>query len=930
MRRIIAFIMIAVMLIGTMYVMAEDTDSDLKTGIDSRAEALLTLEIIEGFAPKAEVTRYTVRNSLNKVFGNDIISEKFFGESYIDQAVSLDNLLAVLLDALGYTDYIGVKWNGYNQVSRYAAAKAIGLISSGTKIDRELDMQLYVELIWKSLFEVNTYDVSNVTDNIGNINFVYTEGKTLGERCLGLSIVTGIINGIDSVNIKSGIMSENGIVIGGDYYKIKIFDIERYIGRYAECVVNKDTAVAAAVRIPEQKNYVWSFRSEDFDNKSTLSKIYYYNEQDKLKNVVLDDVDVVFNGVCVEKPSDAVLRQEDAIYTLIDNDKDGRAEVVLIDVYDVARVEIISKGSESVYLTAKNGKNYDFKKFYEDGRNVLDAKGNQVEWNEITSNDILLIRREILNNNRENDGMIDNINAVRWSMDKVNGSLDSIGSDKRNIIVGGVKYKAVPELLNNQDKMKSLKAGDDVTCYMDIFGRIADIDIYNSSAKAAAIIKMGFENHGLESKVLMKCLTEDNKVEILKLKKDVLLDGKKVSSEELLGTKYGYKFFTNGKIIEQLVKIKVNATGEVSSVTTADGVENDDFWKMSAPLTASYYDAWGVRTMNGKYVADSKTKVFTVYTDKDEFSNASPTGSISTSEYTLYCVDEDSYHVGYVLNPYKSIEGSSNEYVWGTNTAYLVLENGTKLDTRDGENVPYLLCWNGSKQVELVCKSPTLTSTRRTDNSLAFLAANSKGSNYLYKNLLKQVGWSGWKARAFQDLKPGTVINANISDGYVSSFDICFAPDFVESDLKNGTWNSLPFEGIPGYNNNNSNYGLGTDKFYHQLIYAYGEVQRLSAYGPIVNNHLPTNSEIRSLIPAGTTLNEDTAQEFMNDSKNTGIFPLADWERLYPIDTTAKIWFYNFNTGKMFSGDFSDLASGDRAFVKRTDSSMLMIVYRVD
>ena len=51
-------------------------------------------------------------------------------------------------------------------------------------------------------------------------------------------------------------------------------------------------------------------------------------------------------------------------------------------------------------------------------------------------------------------------------MDKVNGPLNSMNFDKTVFKVDGAEYKLTPELLNDKDKIKSLKAGDDVTCYM--------------------------------------------------------------------------------------------------------------------------------------------------------------------------------------------------------------------------------------------------------------------------------------------------------------------------------------------------------------------------------------------------------------------------------------------------------------------------------
>ena len=225
------------------------------------------------------------------------------------------------------------------------------------------------------------------------------------------------------------------------------------------------------------------------------------------------------------------------------------------------------------------------------------------------------------------------------------------------------------------------------------------------------------------------------------------------------------------------------------------------------------------------------------------FTNATETGSFNETTYTLYNVDDETNRIGYILNPYRTLKGRSNEELYGgINATYMVLRRGTTIDDRTGEEVPYLYCWNNDRTIKLISKDPDLIPTRHESDSLALQAAKTGASNLLYIHLRDIVGYTenGWKNRKFNELEPGTLINLKISDGYVIAFDIMFAPDHVEEDIKNGTWNNPPFEGVPPYSNNNT-YGLNKERFKQDLIYAYGEVQRMTPYGPVVNNHLPTN-----------------------------------------------------------------------------------------
>ncbi|MCI9625648.1 MAG: hypothetical protein HFI90_02575 [Clostridia bacterium] len=928
MKKMIAIILTMIIMVGMATVPGVAITGDSDTELDSRVEVLLELGIFDSFVGTADVTRYTVRETLNRIMGDDVAATKFFGETYMDGHLTVDNVVAILLDVLGYTEYVELVWESYNASSRLIVAQQIKLIKSSIKTDEQLTMDLYAQLLWNALFEVNTLDVTMISGS----NVKYQEGDTLGEKRLNLQCISGIVEGVCDTNIKRGISSGKSIIINGVQYKYQTIHPEKYIGRYVQCFVNKDSDEVKAVRIMESKNEVWTISAEDIiAEKTTLTNLYYIDERQRQRTIALDDVDVIYNGLLFETITDATLIQTDGIYTLIDNDKDGKAEIILLDVYLPQRVEIVSKGTNATYLTSATGEFYDFKEYYKDGRCIEDANGKTVDWIEISKNDVLLIRRGALPGAVNTGAAVTDMNRVIWSMDKVNGELRTIDSESKILGIDEQEYKLTPFLFNDKERLKKVKPGDDVTCFMDAFGRIADISVYNSQDKVAAVLEL-YEGKGLEMPAL-KCLTEDNKIEYLRFKSKIVLDGQKIDAKQVLSSTYESMFYTGGAIKEQLVKLKLNSKNEITALTTADGIEGDDFNRL--PINASYYDAGdGTRILNGKYIADLQTVVFDVWRDEDSFCNASVKGTIGygdSGKYTLYCIDEETNRVGYVLNTYKKVAERNNFDVWGLNNAYLVVGSGVKIDTRTGDTVKFLRCWNGDREVEMISRDQDLQTTGHTSNSLAYLTANAnKGTNHLYSALYNQVGWNGggWKTRKFVDLEPGTVISVNIFDGYVAAFDICFAPDRLKEDIKNGTWNTLPFEGCPNYNNNNTYYGISATSFYHELLYAYGEVQRVSSYGPVVNNHLPTDAEIKAVLPDGVELTDESVRQMMNGQSEYSIFPVVSWERLYWMDASTKVWFFDLERQKMISGDLGDLCPGDRVFVRRQQGNTLMIVYR--
>ena len=933
MKKLIALILTAVMLVGTLPAFAAETTDVSEAMPNSRVEVLSELGIIDGYAAAAQVTTYGLRDVIKRIFGNDALMTKFYGDVYKDKAVSLDNLLVVLLDALGYTDYANVKGGSYNAVSRYSAAKRIKLIEGSVNPNAKLTMELYVDILYNALFEVEMYEASTISTGKSGEEFIrYESGSTLGEVYLNLIRVSGIVNGVCGIDIKTGIDSEDAIIIGNTKYKYEKDYPDKYIGRYVDAFVDKDTKVIKAVRVAEEENKVWIFHSEDVSKDSGLSEFVYYNEKGKKKPIKLDNVDVVYNGNSFTRVTNSTFIQEDAVYTVIDNDGDNKAEVVLIDVYDVKRAHLFSKGTGATFITCVDGSYYDFEEFYEDGRYIEKADGTELEWDEIAKNDILLIRRDTLPGEAQPEGAIADFNRVIWSMDKVNGTLEYIEADFEKITVDGVEYKLTSSLRKDTAKLNNIECRDEVTCYMDAFGRVSDIDVYKSVEKVAAVIGLDEEGSGLSHKVLIKCITEDNEIIVYSFKNEFVLDGKVVSSEKLLEptSTHRSKFMSGDKVVEQLIKIKANGKNEVVSITTASGFSNDDFY-VTGSYPNSVYGSFGYTVFNGRFIADSKTKTFTVWPDEDLFTNCTETGSFNSTTYTLYNVDEETNRIGYVLIPYATLEGRSNEELYSSvGAAYMVLHSGLTIDDRTGEEVPYLYCWNNDRTIKLISQDKDLIPTTHESDSLALQAAKTGASNLLYIHLRDIVGYTenGWKKRKFNELKPGTLINLKIVDGYVTTFDVMFAPDYVEEDIKNGTWNNPPFEGVPPYSNNNT-FGLSKDKFKQALIYAYGEVQRMTPYGPVVNSHLPTNAEIKEVLPAGTTLTGQMAIDMLN-GKGEQIFPVKEWERLYTLDATVNVWFYDMENNKLTKGDFSNMVPGDRVFsVHNEYGNRLLIVYRV-
>lgn len=880
-------------------------EKDMEIAVDSRAEALTELGIIKSYTPEADVPKEMVDKVLTSITGNNVLSKKFFGDQYKNEVIKVGQLIPIMIDLAGYTDYVAASRGEYNQTNCRIVAQRIGMLKGVSAGNNEkLRMDVFVKILSNTLFEV---DVMRQTVFSEDGKYETQKGrKTINEVC-GIVWVEGTLKGMGKINLTtmSELDDDRIRIENAQYTYKKVDDPEQYIGRYVRAYMDEDEPdTVLALEIMDKENSVFKLESEDLiSSKITATQFAYSDEKGRDKTLKLSDaVNVVYNGEFVPFYSRDDLLAEDAYFTLIDVGCDEIYDTVIIDKYTPIMVSSASNGKISYNIVSMDNDTYDFDDFFEEGYPFVEANGKAAQWRDVTQYDILSVRQS-------KTGVY---NRMIHSIKKVNGVFSQSREEMKYITVDGKEYKTTTELQKNTVMLNRVKLGDEVSVFFDAFDRAVGIISYGNKNQYAAI--MGIASSGMEYKI--KYLAEDGKVYVKSISERIRINGEKINPDEAFGSK-STLFYENGVLKEQLIRIRVDGSDEINSITLANSaVENgtigyDDFTLNydSGDKDVSMVTTNGTKVLQSRYIVDALTKTFKVCTDDDSLCEVRPAMPYESFKGSLYNIDTD-YHVGYGLAKYSTASKLNRYWVLVNATAYVVDHVGTILHPfKEGETATCVYAWSGNTLNELICEDPDYTANTNLYNCMAWASENIRANHngVADDTPLKAEIVNQWLTTKWKDLPTGAVISVNQSHGLVTNFVVQYLPpadgglsteervfEGIENNMTNGSWVIGRWE-----------YGLDKDNINGETIIANGVVQKVNRFGVVLNCHIPL-------------LNE-------------GEFPVAAWNRSLPISSDASVYVVDSSDSRqrVRIGSFSDIRVGDSLIYRKSESNTnFLMIYR--
>lgn len=465
-----------------------------------------------------------------------------------DDPVTRDMAAKLLVTVLGYKTLAELRGgypSGYqilaNQLKLFAGCGSAAEITgsaAATMIENALDAPV---------FQVKTVGGTSVTLDSD------AQDTLLKER-FHIYKVEGVLDGTERTTLLTGSSSlrQGYVTIDGESYaagETKAADWFGYCvtAYYREEQGEECTLVYAAPK--RNKNETIELDIADI-SAVTAKKLTYADEAGKLQTADISLLaSVIYNGKQTAFSS-ALFEGESGRLTMIDNDRDGAYDVLLLNVYRTIVVSGISAvthtvndylGGENVELDAANSEYYLY----------MTNGGQVVSLEDLAQWDVLSYAESI--------GEGKQIKTVLVSKKRVTGIVDTLNESDKRATIEGKEYDIAASMA------EKLKVGDEGTFYIDAFGKIV-------ASGSERDVVYGFVKAGKEGNLggyMLKIFTENNRWVELPLRSKLRLNGVtgRTAAE-------AYRLLTeNGILTPQLVTYRVSAEREISELNTAQGIE---------------------------------------------------------------------------------------------------------------------------------------------------------------------------------------------------------------------------------------------------------------------------------------------------------------------------------------------------------------------
>jgi hypothetical protein len=374
---------------------------------------------------------------------------------------------------------------------------------------------------------------------------------------------------------------------------------------------------------------------------------------------------------------------------------DGTA-CVLIEQYRNVWVKSINASAEVIY-DAITGEQMHLSG--KDAHILILYNGKNIYFSGIDTNDILSVFES---KNKAGEKLI----RADVSTRKVNGTISEVSDG--DVYIGNGIYKKAPEL--NLDVSPGLSA----QFYISTGNEIVGYDILQSipaTDKVGLLIAYdsGASTRGLTTEIKIKIFEDTNKSEIYKLADKVLVDGYVMKSHnEVLNGKGEFAGLLNMKIINSLVRYRIDENGEVSMLDTylkGAGTAEDCLYKINKNTVTMNYNGTSMlfTDTSGYAYAPYRTMPklfgFFIAQDADTAFYETALSSMASSSRVIpitgdiYTLNEDEPYVSYVF--WDGASSSSYDYPFVFEKMSLAIHNGEEcyriLGQRDTENVEYFI-----------------------------------------------------------------------------------------------------------------------------------------------------------------------------------------------------------------------------------------------
>ena len=616
MKKRIISLLIALSTVITLFVPSAVVHAELGIKNELQVSLMAALNIVPGYPSsydaEAKVSAKDFVSFAYRLIGIDNMNISSFMKKYdLDEesdTIGASTAIKIILDIINYDEIMGNTDNYFNFASQMGLTKNVGVSLNSSE---PLTYDQMVMLFW------NTLDMKAL--KLDGINsYSYTD-ETVMEHYLKIYEGKGVVNANETAAIDGRGTTGIGVVrIDSEEYFVGNTITEHLIGSNVKFYYHDDNEKTLRwIETNKSKNQTVSVYGNDIT--SATDKAIIYDGDSKSKTLKLDDkYMIIYNG----KVSDGSIGIE-AVMSLnsqnyfIDNDSNGKYNVVIINDYEYYLVDAISKNTYTVNdYTAKTSVELgeaDRLTVYENGiRTTADAikQGSVIAVAKSADSSVILV--QIL------DGL-------------VTGEITSLSSG--TMTISGTKYNISPSYAGD-----ALKVGRGGSFYFDNYGRIVRcVGLKEASSQYGYLLNF-YRGDDPNGDCFAEILTAEGTRETFTVKQSVNVNGEKCN----LGTAL-QRIEKN-----QLVTYKVSSDKRITKINTANKsyIGRDtatEIFSMHFKGAGKYRK--NNMCFNSKYLLDSTTPIFEIPYNKDKYDYTVmyPSLLVNNTTYDISVYDIDDY-----------------------------------------------------------------------------------------------------------------------------------------------------------------------------------------------------------------------------------------------------------------------------------------------
>ena len=547
---------------------------------------------------------------------NKLIAARTGTEFSPDENIKMADFLSILAASCGYGPYFDAN-NAIIKGKEIGLTNGLGVSANSTVSARQAMILLYNAL---------TMNIMEISMENGRLVYERADKNLLQEIH---NIVR--IEGVVTANRKTSLYSDQdavagGIAIDGEKYSAsQAFD--KFLGYNVIAYIYDQTEIAV---VSPDDTGICSVGSDDLFFKSGKNKIYYYTQNDKETGIAIEDGAGYFiNGVYAgsfdsDQINEGTLKNGHSVYKFIDNDNDGKCELIFDNRYSYFQMSSKDKDG-NYFIDSLNLQRINLLPedtfCYEDGM--------AVDFQDIKYNDIIAAANPADFDYEDRDEPVEFIvihNVVQGKARAINDETVQIGRETYSL--NGI---------NNLDNKEG-------SFYLDANGRIIAFQgKENGNQTNYCYFAKITTKDGIEDEFVAKVFTSENRLLKLEIstKASVYAEGERVCR--------GNTILDNKEQIEgKIAKIRLDDEGKIKRIDLPKEIDYEDNGEKNAfnYIQAAEYRKSGADILNDYYRLPKSAAVFIVpYDNKDdeifEYTTVGNIDLYEDIELSLYNVDDE-------------------------------------------------------------------------------------------------------------------------------------------------------------------------------------------------------------------------------------------------------------------------------------------------